>query len=61
MSTRSLCLLTGLLALGCTASRVQPHPDEGHALPFIEDDYRKAVAEARERRLPILVDAWAPW
>jgi hypothetical protein len=31
------------------------------ALPFIEDDYGRAVAEAKQRKLPIFVDAWAPW
>jgi hypothetical protein len=31
------------------------------ALPFIEDDYPKALALARERSLPLFVDAWAPW
>ncbi len=30
-------------------------------LPFIEDDYTKAVAEAKTKRVPIFVDAWAPW
>ena len=30
-------------------------------LPFIEDDYARAVAEARSRRVPIFVEAWAPW
>lgn len=31
------------------------------ALPFIEDDYPRAVAEAKQRKLPIFVEAWAPW
>lgn len=30
-------------------------------LPFIADDYARAVAEARERALPLFVDSWAPW
>jgi hypothetical protein len=30
-------------------------------LPFIQDDYAKAVAEARAKNVPIFVDAWAPW
>ena len=33
----------------------------GRALPFIEDDYPKARALARSKRLPIFVEAWAPW
>ena len=31
------------------------------ALPFIEDDYARAVREAVKSKLPIFVDAWAPW
>jgi hypothetical protein len=27
----------------------------------IEDDYPRALAAAKERSVPILVDAWAPW
>lgn len=30
-------------------------------LPFIHDDYPKALAEARRRSKPLFVDAWAPW
>jgi len=30
-------------------------------LPFIDDDYRRAVAEARARKVPLFIEAWAPW
>lgn len=30
-------------------------------LPFITDDYARALTEARTRNVPIFVDAWAPW
>lgn len=30
-------------------------------LPFVEDDYAKALNEARQRKLPVFVDVWAPW
>lgn len=30
-------------------------------LPFIEDDYGRALAEARARNLPLFIEAWAPW
>ena len=29
-------------------------------LPF-QDDYAKAVAEARARKVPLFIEAWAPW
>jgi hypothetical protein len=28
---------------------------------FIEDDYDAARAQAKERKLPMLVEVWAPW
>jgi hypothetical protein len=30
-------------------------------VPFIEDDYAKAVAQAKVKKVPIFVEAWAPW
>jgi hypothetical protein len=33
----------------------------GRVLPFITDDYDRAVAEARARKVPLFVEAWAPW
>jgi hypothetical protein len=30
-------------------------------LPFIADDYTRAVAEARARKVPLFIEAWAPW
>jgi hypothetical protein len=30
-------------------------------LPFIEDDYGRALGEARASRRPIFVETWAPW
>ena len=31
------------------------------SLPFIENDYSKALSLAKAKNLPIFVDAWAPW
>lgn len=30
-------------------------------LPFIADDYPRALAEARAQKLPLFIEAWAPW
>lgn len=30
-------------------------------LPFIENDFSKAVALGKSSKQPIFVDAWAPW
>jgi hypothetical protein len=31
------------------------------ALPWVEDDYAKALSQARAKDVPIFVEAWAPW
>jgi hypothetical protein len=30
-------------------------------LPFIDNAYSKALAEAKRKHVPMFVDAWAPW
>ena len=54
-----LLLLTAFVAQPPTAA-AEPVA-EGGSLPFVEGDYAAALAEARARRVPIFVDAWAPW
>jgi hypothetical protein len=50
-----LSLAAALPLAGAQAAARQP------VLPFIEDDAPKALAEARSRKLPVFVEAWAPW
>ncbi|XXF78720.1 thioredoxin family protein [Myxococcaceae bacterium GXIMD 01537] len=67
MRTHFSCLLAaGLLA--CTGARTPApeataHAQSAHksALPFIEDDYAGALAQAKAKGLPLFVDTWAPW
>ena len=30
-------------------------------VPFIEDDFGRALALAKARKLPIFIEGWAPW
>jgi hypothetical protein len=30
-------------------------------LPFINDNFEKALVEAKQRNVPLFVDVWAPW
>lgn len=53
---------------GCGRAPQDPHAvvvrsGEGAAevLPFLHDDYARALAEAKKTKRPIFVDAWAPW
>jgi thiol-disulfide isomerase/thioredoxin len=57
--TRRLLLPAVLAALAAAAAA--PLFAETSALPWIEDDYAKALSEARARKLPIFAEAWAPW
>ena len=45
---------TLLLLLICTVASASN-------LPFINDDYPKALTTAKQRSLPIFVEVWAPW
>ena len=31
------------------------------AVPFIEDNYTKALAQAKAKNAQVFVEAWAPW
>jgi hypothetical protein len=49
-------------ARAASAPRSKPAAPAPHlALPFIQDDYTRALAEARARKVPLFIEAWAPW
>jgi hypothetical protein len=50
------------LAFAGVLAVVSPAPAASRpVLPWIEDDYDKAIAQARAREVPVFVEAWAPW
>ncbi|HEX9491846.1 MAG TPA: hypothetical protein VGA33_01155 [Thermoanaerobaculia bacterium] len=49
---RKLLLLLLLAAVPANAKEV---------LPFIDNDYPKALAQAKKKNVPIFVEAWALW
>ena len=50
------------LALAASAASAAPALErEARALPFIADDYARALGEARARSWPLFIEAWAPW
>lgn len=60
----ALSLPSGTRADAAGPSAAPPpgsHVAPASVLPVIEDDYPRALAEARARKLPIFIDAWAPW
>jgi len=60
-------LVRGVSAIGLLCALGALTPGSGAAttartvLPFIADDYTKAVAEARARKVPLFIESWAPW
>jgi hypothetical protein len=57
-------LVPALLLLGTLAAApasAVASDGESRALPFISNDYTKALGEARARALPLFIEAWAPW
>ena len=48
-----------MLATAALLLALAPAPTT--TLPFINDDYGRALAEAKARNLPLFIEAWAPW
>jgi thiol-disulfide isomerase/thioredoxin len=46
---------------GAQASADGKKTEAVEALPFVHDDWARALAESRRTKRPIFVDAWAPW
>ncbi len=44
-----------------TATAVAKPSAKRSVLPFVEDDYAAARADARARKVPLFIEAWAPW
>lgn len=49
-----------LLAILAALAAAAPAAAAPAAAP-VQDDYPRALAEARARSVPLLVDVWAPW
>lgn len=59
MQSPRFARLIGSLLLGWVT--ISACARETNSLPFIPDNYPKALAEAQSRKLPLFVEAWAPW
>ena len=55
----AVCILTP--ANGSAASSQGISEPPAGPLPFIQDDYAKALALSREKKAPLFVEFWAPW
>ncbi len=53
MSIMKRVLPIMLFAVAALSARAELH--------FIENDYAKAIAQAKAKNVPLFVEAWAPW
>jgi thioredoxin-like negative regulator of GroEL len=58
-ATASVASSDAPAASASVAAAPAPPPDA--PIVFIEDDYARALAEARSRGVPLFIDTWAPW
>lgn len=58
---RRLAPLALLLGLAAAAPAAAVDRGDARPLPFVADDYPKALGDARARALPLFIEAWAPW
>lgn len=54
-------LLPAALAAALLAAPAEAASAPREVLPFIADDYPKALATAKSAKKPIFFEAWAPW
>jgi len=58
----ALFMAPGAAAPTPAAARPAAHgAARASVLPFIADDYARALAVARSRKLPLFIESWAPW
>lgn len=48
-------------AASAKAPKATPSPAWHPVVPFIEDDFGRALALAKSRKLPVFIEGWAPW
>jgi hypothetical protein len=59
--TSSTAILTACLAALAPSHASTTKESTKEVLPFIADDYPKALALARAEGKPIFLETWAPW
>jgi len=54
-------VITSLLVAQCGGKSTSPRSVVPAALPFVQDDYAGALAQARQLKIPLFIESWAPW
>ena len=61
MKSHPVFLLPLALAAFASPARSGAAAAPPRVFRFIQDDYGRALAEARARKVPLFIEAWAPW
>jgi hypothetical protein len=61
LATPLLLTLSAPVPAHARAAHPQTAAAAKKVLPFIEDDYARALGNARAHELPLFVEVWAPW
>ena len=48
-------------AIAAKSKTKAKHAEWKPVVPFIEDDFGRALALAKERKRPVFIEGWAPW
>lgn len=54
-------VIASLLAAQCGGKSTSPRSVVPAALPFVQDDYAAALAQAKQLKVPLFIETWAPW
>jgi len=60
----AFAVFSGTAAASTNATKAAPANSASAwkpVVPFIEDDFGRALALAKERKLPVFIEGWAPW
>ncbi|MBI5836884.1 MAG: hypothetical protein HZB25_06555 [Candidatus Eisenbacteria bacterium] len=57
----ALCATAPIAAESAAAPKSAAKTGPPSVLPWIHDDYAGALKQARARKVPMIVEAWAPW
>ncbi len=61
---KTLAAITALpvtLAFFASMAVAASAPSKPAVLPWVQDDYAGALAQAKAKKVPIFIDSWAPW
>ena len=61
LAAPSVMQVQAVHATTATTPKSTPTAKWTPVVPFVEDDFGRALALAKERKLPVFIEGWAPW